>query len=89
MSDYTAKDIKVLGEAALEERFLWKHAEALAREYPYVAPAFIGRLVEACTLSGWPVEQAVQRYLREDRSVLVPAEFTAVFSELVKQAQYR
>ncbi|NEV61522.1 hypothetical protein [Thiorhodococcus minor] len=86
-STYTAGSIRILSELDASERFAFARAAELATLYPEWPQAFIARMVEACHLSGWPVELAEQRYLAGDASVLPTREFHACYAELQREAR--
>lgn len=72
--DYGADCIRVLSRGDALEKFGFARAADLAARYPSVASDFIVRLVESCDRSGFPLEDAVRRYLDRDRSVPVTPE---------------
>jgi hypothetical protein len=82
---YDASSIKILTPEQAAERFGFARAGDLIARYPSSSPDFIRRMVEACQLSGWPVEDAERRYLVGDRSVQPTPEFTACHRELADQ----
>ena len=83
--EYNAASIKILSADEAAERFDFAAVGRLSERYPGSAPAFIARMVEACQLSGWPVDQAERRYLAGDKSIEPTPEFREVHRELADQ----
>ena len=84
---YDASCIRILSPEQAVERFGFARAGDLIARYPSSSPDFIRRMVEACQLSGWPIEEAERRYLAGDRSVAPTPEFIACHRELADQRQ--
>jgi hypothetical protein len=82
---YTAANIRVPTEAELVARCDWLHADVLAKQYPQVTHAFLGRLLEACRLSGFDQHLAVRLYLDGDRTIIPTTELIAAHTELSDQ----
>ena len=88
MSDYTAADIIILDNKEVSEKFFFVRVNKLAKQYPSVAPDFIARLLEACQLSGFSEELAIQRYLAKDKSIVPSPELIECHKELLKEMRY-
>lgn len=86
---YDEHSIQVLGEAHAAERFGYTKIRELCRAYPTVAEEHIERLVIAAEMSGWGVAQAEERYLAKQHKNPPPAEFTAIFRELMLERHPR
>lgn len=84
MSDYTAKDIKVLSDAASAKRFGYEKAQELSEIYPSTSKRFFETLVEACQLCNFDPDQAAMKYC-EGYPVQLPVEFQEIFSDLMKE----
>lgn len=80
---YTAAAIRILPPQEVANRFAFAQVAQLAAQYPSVAPEFIARLIEACVLSDFPIEQAVQRYLDKDRSIAITPELLEIHRALL------
>jgi hypothetical protein len=78
---YTAASIRILPPAEVEALGPWARAAEWSKRYPYPAD-FLGRLAEACTLSGTDPELAERRYLRGDLTALCPPELVEVHRDL-------
>jgi len=79
---YTASAIRILPPSEAADRFTFAKATQLAAQYPSIATEFIARLLEACVLADFPIDQAVRRYLDRDRSVPVTPELIEAHREL-------
>lgn len=86
---YTAANIRILSPLEAAERFGFARAVELAKLYPMMPSDFIQRLLQACQLSGWPVELAEQRYLAGDRTIQPSSEFLDCHNELLREARRR
>lgn len=84
MSDYTAKNIKVLSDAASAKRFGYEKAQELSEIYPSTSKRFFETLVEACQLCNFDPDQAAMKYC-EGYPVQLPVEFQEIFSDLMKE----
>lgn len=82
---YTASSIRILTPPEAVDRFAFAKAAQLATQYPAIAPEFIARLIEACLLADFPVDQAVRRYLDQDRSVSITPELREIYRDLLDQ----
>lgn len=82
---YNAQSIQILSSETAKQRFPFALAVELAVRYPSVSPRFIERLVEACRLVDYPVENAILRYLDKDKSVTVTPELLECFKDLSDQ----
>lgn len=87
--DYAASSIKILSPEEAADRFGFARAGELISRYPASSPDFVRRMVEACQLSGWPVEDAERRYLAGDKSIQPTPEFVACHRELADQRGLR
>lgn len=85
ISDYDAGAIQILSGEEARHRFPFARAVELAVRYPSVSSKFIERLVEACRLVDYPVEDAVRRYLDRDKSIVVSPELVECFKDLSDQ----
>lgn len=83
MSDYTAKDIKILDSKQASEKFFFLRVKQLSEQYPSVASDFIARMLESCMLSGFDEELAVRRYLAKDKRIIPSPEFIECHKELM------
>ena len=83
---YTAAAIRILTPDEAADRFAFAEVARLASRYPSVAPEFIARLVEACSLANFSLDLAVRRYLDKDRSVSVTPELLEVHRDLLTRA---
>jgi hypothetical protein len=83
--EYMADSIKILSDEEAAERFGFAAVGRLSERYPGSAPAFIARMVQACQLSGWPIDDAERRYLAGDKSVEPTPEFRACHRDLADQ----
>jgi len=81
MSEYTAANIKIPTAAELQEKMPWLRAHTLAKDYDQPIE-FIERLLKACHISGWPVEQAIAKYLDGDKIIVTPPEMQQAHREL-------
>lgn len=84
---YDENSIQVLGQSVADERFGYTKILELSRAYPSAPTPFLQRLVEAAVMSGWGVEAAEAKYLRKSSSKPPPAEFTAIYAELMAQSR--
>ena len=66
---YDETSIRVLSADEAAERFMFANVEKLAKQYPHVSTVFLGRLVEACQLSGWDLGNATRRYCAGDKTI--------------------
>ena len=80
---YTAEAIRILPPQEAEDRFAFAQAAQLAAQYPAIAPEFIARLIEVCTLANFPLDQAVRRYLDKDRSIQITPELIEIYRDLL------
>jgi hypothetical protein len=87
--EYTAKDILVLTGEEVVEAFDWAKAGELTKTYPWVTLEFVTRLLEACRVSGWAVDLAIQRYLDRDKTVEQPQEFVEVYRDILIENRFR
>lgn len=85
MSDYTAKDIRILDSRQASEKFFFLRVKQLSDEYPAVASDFIARMLESCMLSGFDEQLAIRRYLAKDKSIVPSPEFLECHKELLKE----
>lgn len=66
--DYTAKDIRILSDEDIIEKFDWAKIGSLSEQYK--APTeWIERGFMACDRAGVPVEYFIDRYLKKDKEV--------------------
>lgn len=84
MSDYTAKDIRIL-EGDETQRFAFVRVKVLADKYRHVSAEFIERLLTSCQLSGFPEELAIKRYLEGDKSIQPSPELIACHREQMNE----
>lgn len=82
---YTAAAIRILEPPEAADRFAFAQAAQLAHQYPAISPEFIARLIEACILSNFPIDQAVRRYLDKDRSIPITPELLEIHRDLLDQ----
>lgn len=82
---YNAASIRILSPLEASERFGFARASELARLHPETPHDFITRMVEACQLSGWPVELAERRYLAGDKGITPSVEFVECHKALVAE----
>lgn len=80
---YTAGAIRILAPAEAADRFSFAWAAQLAAQYPAIAPEFIARLIEACALANFPLDQAVRRHLDKDRSIQITPELIEIHRDLL------
>ena len=88
MSNYTAADIIILEPDQVSEKFFFVRANELAKQYPSSSPLFIARLLEACQLSGFDEELAIQRYLAKDKRIVPSPELLECYRELLREMRY-
>lgn len=86
---YAASAIRILTPSEAADRFAFAQAEQLAHQYPAIAPEFIARLIEACLLADFPIDQAVRRYLDKDRSIPITPELLEIHRDLQNQQHRR
>ncbi len=84
---YDENSIRILDAQESQEKFLFAKKVELLRLYPTNSQEFIHRLVDACVLSGTPIEKAVSRYLDGDKSAEVPEELFACFKNSIRAHQ--
>jgi hypothetical protein len=82
---YDARSIQILNPEEAQSRFHYARIDALAARYPGIAPEFIARLVEACDLSGYPLDAAERRYLAGDKTVAITPELREVHRALAER----
>jgi len=85
---YTAADIIILEREQVSEKFFFVRVNELAKQYPSSSPIFIARLLEACALSGFEEELAIQRYLAKDKSIVPSSELIECHKELLNGMRY-
>lgn len=85
---YTAKDIIILEPDQVSEKFFFVRVNELAKQYPSSSPIFIARLLEACQLSGFDEELAIQRYLAKDKRIVPSPELLECHRELLREMRY-
>ena len=85
---YTAKDIIILEQDQVSEKFFFVRVNELAKQYPSSSPIFIARLLEACQLSGFDEELAIQRYLAKDKRIVPSPELLECHRELLREMRY-
>lgn len=85
---YTAKDIIILEPDQVSEKFFFVRVNELAKQYPSSSPIFIARLLEACKLSGFDEELAIQRYLAKDKRIVPSPELLECHRELLREMRY-
>ena len=85
---YTAKDIIILEPDQVSEKFFFVRVNELAKQYPSSSPIFIARLLEACALSGFDEELAIQRYLAKDKRIVPSQELLECHRELLREMRY-
>lgn len=85
---YTAKDIIILEPDQVSEKFFFVRVNELAKQYPSSSPIFIARLLEACALSGFDEELAIQRYLAKDKRIVPSPELLECHRELLREMRY-
>ena len=85
---YTAKDIIILEHDQVSEKFFFVRVNELAKQYPSSSPLFIARLLEACQLSGFDEELAIQRYLAKDKRIVPSPELLECHRELLREMRY-
>lgn len=85
---YTAKDIIILEPDQVSEKFFFVRVNELAKQYQSSSPIFIARLLEACALSGFDEELAIQRYLAKDKSIVPSPELLECHRELLREMRY-
>ena len=88
MSDYTAKDIRIL-EGNETQRFAFVRVKMLSEQYPHIATEFIERLLTSCQLSGFPEDLAIRRYLEGDKTIQPSPELIACHKEQLAQQRGR
>lgn len=66
--DYTAKDIRILNDEDIIEKFDWAKIGALSEQYK-VPAEWIERGFMACEQAGVDVDYFINRYLKKDKSV--------------------
>jgi hypothetical protein len=81
---YDESSIRVLSETEAYGRMPWIQAKELAHKH-HKHIDFVSRLLEACYLAGYPIEDAIARYLEKDLSIPRDANLESVFRELAKQ----
>ena len=86
---YTAKDIRVLGDDELDERFIFIASGQLARAYPHVPEEVITRMLVAAEITGQSCSDVVQRYLVGDRTVQVTSEFIECYTDEVRERRWK
>ena len=84
MSDYTAKSIKVLSDAAAAKRFGYEKAQELSETYSCVSKTSLETLVIASNLCGVDPDLAAQKYC-EGLDVELPVEFAEIYSEVMTE----
>lgn len=85
---YNAASICILSPEEAESRFEFAWAGALAEQYQDVSTVFIARLLESCRRSGFPVDDAVRRYLDGDLSVIVSESFSDAYADVLRESRY-
>lgn len=85
---YTAKDIIIIEPDQVSEKFFFVRVNELAKQYPSSSPIFIARLLEACQLSGFDEELAIQRYLAKDKRIVPSPELLECHRELLREMRY-
>ena len=86
---YTAKDIRVLRDDELDERFIFIASGQLARAYPHVPEEVITRMLVAAETVGQSCSDVVQRYLVGDRAVQVTPEFIECYADEVRERRWK
>jgi hypothetical protein len=85
---YTAKNIKILSEDEIN-KFPYQLLEELDNKYPIVCRESIQLGIEACLLSGYPIELYEQRYLLDKKEVEVTPEMLECYTSLVLAKRFK
>jgi hypothetical protein len=89
ISDYTAKDIRILEAPEAHDKFLFVRVKTLSEQYKSVSSEFIERLLTACSLSGFDESLAIRRYLDKDLSIQPTPELIECHKELMDRCRER
>ncbi|MCL1123183.1 hypothetical protein [Shewanella surugensis] len=81
---YDASSIRILSDDEVCDKFEWVRAHELATEYKQPLRC-VERAIEACRVTGTPLEHYIERYLKNNKSIPKDHTFENAYLDIMKR----
>ena len=85
---YDETSIRVLKPSEVYDQFEWVRANELAKQHKKPL-ACVERGIEACRVTGVPLDYYIERYLKNNKNTLKNETFENAYFEIMKKSQQR